>query len=135
MQTLGVLDYYRLYLWRCYMRGLDGAAMWCSGTPSGDDGWDSRDEYDDGILWAGNGKEMIPTKRFEAFREGLEDVAYMDRLKKELARHKAAGRSFPQYEELLAVREAVVKANDQKKVDEWRLAVGRAVDSLCVNGK
>ena len=78
----------------------------------------------------GNGKEMIPTKRFEAFREGLEDVAYMDRLKKELARHKAAGRSFPQYGELLAVREVVVKANGQKKVDEWRLAVGRAIDML-----
>ena len=130
MQTLGVLDYYRFYAWKCYMRGLDGAAIWCSGTPSGDDGWDSRDEYDDGILWSGNGKEMIPTKRFEAFREGLEDVAYMDWLKKELARHKAAGRSFPQYETLLSERAAIVRANDQTGVDEWRLAIGRAIDSL-----
>ena len=134
MQTLGGLDYYRLYLWRCYMRGLDGAAMWCSGTPSGDDGWDSRDEYDDGILWAGNGKEMIPTKRFEAFREGLEDVAYMDRLEKELARAKANGRAFPQYKALLDSRDEIVRAMDQKRVDEWRLAVGRAIDSLVANG-
>ena len=31
---------------------------------------------------------------------------------------------------LLAEREAIVKARDQKKVDAWRLAVGRAIDSL-----
>ena len=80
MQTKDVLGYYRFFLWHAYMRGLDGAAMWTSGRRVGDDGWDSRDGYDDGILWAGIGKQMIPTKRFEAFREGLEDVAYMDLL-------------------------------------------------------
>ena len=119
MQAQDVLNYYRFYLWRAYMRGLDGAAMWTSGSRSGDDGWDSRDGYDDGILWAGNGKEMIPTKRFEAFREGLEDVAYMSFLEKT---------DTKEARELLAAREDVIKSHDQRAVDAWRLAAGRAID-------
>ena len=81
---------------------------------------DSRDGYDDGILWAGNGKEMIPTKRFEAFREGLEDVAYMALLAKAGTKEAKA---------LLDAREDVIKSHDQKAVDAWRLAAGRVLDS------
>ena len=121
MQTKDILGYYRFYLWKSYMRELDGVAMWCAGTRGGDDGWDSRDGYDDGILWSGNGKEMIPTKRFEAWREGLEDVAYMDLLKR--SGNVAA-------KQLLDVRDDVIKANDQKVLDVWRLAAGRLIDEL-----
>ena len=119
MQTQDLLNYYRFYLWRTYMRGLDGAAMWTAGSRSGDDGWDSRDGYDDGILWAGVGKQMMPTKRFEAFREGLEDVAYMSLLEKAGTKEAKA---------LLDAREDVIKSHDQKTLDAWRLAAGRAVD-------
>ena len=31
---------------------------------------------------------------------------------------------------LLAERAEIVKANDQKRVDAWRLAVGRTIDGL-----
>ena len=130
MQTQDVLDYYRFYLWQAYMRGLDGAAIWTSGSRSGDDGWDSRDGYDDGILWCGNNKQMIPTKRFEAFREGLEDVAYMDLLAKAIAA-KGNG-SATAAQSLLDAREDMMKAHDQKALDAWRLAAGRAIDALGV---
>ena len=141
MQTRGVLDYYRFFLWRAYMRGLDGAAMWTSGSRQGDDGWDSRDGYDDGILWCGNDKRMISTKRFEAFREGLEDVAYMDLLAKAIA--AAEDGSQPQggkylmpscviaeAKALLDARENIIKSHDQASVDAWRLAIGRTIDRL-----
>ena len=64
---------------------------------------------------------MIPTKRFEAWREGLEDVAYMDLLKRS---GNAAAK------QLLDVRDDVIKANDQKVLDVWRLAAGRLIDEL-----
>ena len=118
MQTQDILGYYRFYLWRTYMRGLDGAAIWTSGSRRGADGWDSRDGYDDGILWCGANKRMGPTKRFEAFREGLEDVAYMSLLEK--AGTKEA-------KSLLDAREDVIKSHDQKVLDAWRLAAGRAI--------
>ena len=136
MQTQDVLGYYRFYLWRAYMRGMDGVAIWTSGGRSGDDGWDTRDGYDDGALWCGNNKTHVPTKRFEAFREGLEDVAYMDLLAKAIvAANGRDARDVPaaalaEAKALLAAREDVVKSSDQKAVDAWRLAAGRAIDAL-----
>ena len=130
MQTKDVLDYYRFYIWRCYMRGLDGAAMWTYGSRSGDDGFDSRDGYDDGILWCGQNKQMVPTKRFEAWREGLEDVAYMDLLQKAIAAAKAKGKNAAEAQALLDVRKEIMKGKDQKTLDAWRLEAGRAIDSL-----
>ena len=76
---------------------------------------------------------------FEAVREGLEDVAYMAALEKALARAEAATKDacpretlIAEAKRLLAERAEIVKANDQKKVDAWRLAVGRTIDSLAV---
>ena len=130
MVRLPILSYYRFYPWDAYMRDLEGFAFWTVYSPGGDDGWDSRDGYDEGLCWRGLDKKPVPTKMFEAVREGLEDVAYMDRLEKELARMKAKGNRFPQYEALLAERDAIIKTTDQKKVDGWRLSVGRSIDSL-----
>ena len=39
--------------------GLDGMAYYTIFTPEGDDGWDSRDGYDDGVLWCGADKKMV----------------------------------------------------------------------------
>ena len=52
----------------------------------------------------------------------------MDRLEKELKRVGAD--RFPSYVRLLDDRRGIVKRADQKEVDAWRLAVGRAIDSL-----
>ena len=80
-------------------------------------------------------KKPVPTKRLEAVREGLEDVAYMDALEKALKNcsQMPSGTNaslIVASQALLAEREAIIKARDQKKVDAWRLAIGRALDSL-----
>ena len=116
-----ILSYYRFYPWDAYMRGLDGFAFWTVLSPHGDDGWDSRDGYDDGLCWRGLDKKPVPTKMLEAVREGLEDVAYMDRLAKTDNEEARA---------LLEQREAIIASRDQKRLDAWRLAVGRLVDAL-----
>lgn len=120
MQGLSVLKYYRFYPWEAYMMDLEGFAFWTSYSPKGD-GWDSRDGYDEGLCWRGVDKKPIPTKILEAVREGLEDVAYMDLLKR--SENAAAKR-------LLDARDDVIKANNQKVLDSWRLAAGRLIDEL-----
>lgn len=127
MHNKEILPYYRFYPWSARLLGLDGFAYWTIGGPKGD-GWDSRDGYDEGITWQGLDKKTVPTHGLEAVREGLEDVAYMDRLEKELAR--VGKEAHPQYGRLLSDREAIIKRADQSEVDEWRLAVGRAIDAL-----
>ncbi len=119
MTRQSILGYYRFYPWDAYMRGLDGFAYWTSGNRVGDDGWDSRDGYDDGVTWYGIDKKRVPTKMLEAVREGLEDVAYMAMLEKTDSAEARA---------LLEQRAALIEAKDQKQVDVWRLAAGRLID-------
>ena len=110
------------------MMGLDGVGMFINISPKGDDGFDHGDGYDEGITLRGLDKIPNTTKRFEAFREGLEDVAYMDILKKELA--AAPKGKFPQFQKLLDSREQIMKNNKQNEVDAWRDAVGEAINTL-----
>jgi hypothetical protein len=136
MHKKGIRKYYRFYPWRCWLRGLDGVAMWTFFSAQGD-GWDSKDGFDDGITWRGLDRKNVPTKQLEAFREGLEDVAYMDALEKVIARAESAAAEkrppatvLTEAKRLLAEREAIVKSDDQVKLDVWRLAVGRAIDGM-----
>lgn len=123
MQTQPVLSYYRLYPMEAYTMGLDGAAVWTSGSRSGDDGWDSSDGYDDGVCWVGNDRKYVTTKRFEAFREGLEDVAYLDLLKKI---------DTPEAKALVVEMGKMVKGLglSQAAMDAWRNEVGRLLDRM-----
>ena len=130
MQSKPILSYYRFYPMEAYTMGLDGAAMWTAGGRGGDDGFDSTDGYDDGALWVGNDRQYVTTKRFEAFREGLEDVAYVDCLKKEVARVKAKGGNVANAEALLKEPQVLMANPSQDAVDAWRLAVGEAIDAL-----
>ena len=130
MQVKDILTYYRFYPLEAYSLGLDGAAVWCSGTRDGDDGFDSTDGYDDGALWVGNDRRYVTTKRFEAFREGLEDVAYVDRLKNEVERVRAKGGNVANAEALLKEPQTLMANPSQDAVDAWRLAVGEAIDDL-----
>ncbi|MBQ6470934.1 MAG: hypothetical protein IJJ33_03040, partial [Victivallales bacterium] len=133
MQTQDILNYYRLYPWECRLMGLDGLAIWISLTPRGDDGFDSRDGYDDGALWRGLDKTPVTTKRFEAFREGLEDVAYMARLELELTRFKEKGLDSTELQQLLQQCEEILRHQSQDKVDQWRRSAGRAIHAACLS--
>ena len=128
MHARSLLKYYRHAPRKAYADGLDGTAMWCSNNSKGDDSFDPSDGPDDGILWYGNDRRFVPSKNFEAFREGLEDVAYVDRLKKEIAR--VGGDAAAKYGTLVDEFEAQCKTPDQAAILKWRLAVGRAIDEL-----
>ncbi|HQL88139.1 MAG: hypothetical protein BWX73_01002 [Lentisphaerae bacterium ADurb.Bin082] len=133
MQTLPVLTYYRLFPWLGYQKKLDGVAFWSSFSSKGDDGFDHRDGYDDGITWRGLNKIPIPTKRLEAVREGLEDVAYIHLLKQAIAtaRSKNPGQDLNAAEKLVGERfEQVLTRESQPEVDAWRREVGETIDRL-----
>ena len=131
MTTVPILPYYRFYPIQSYRKGLDGIAMWCSYSAKGDDGFDHRDGYDDGINWRGLDKKPVPTKRFHALREGLEDVAYLHELKRvmELAKDKKIDTT--EYDKLIAQDiDQYISEEAQELVDTWRLEVGTAIHSL-----
>jgi len=134
LQRQNLLTYCRFYPMEAYLMKLDGAAVWMSGARKGDDGFDSSDGYDDGALWVGNERKLTTTKRFEAFREGLEDVAYLDLLKVAILQAKAKGKDVKNAEELATRPDSLLKTPDQNAVDSWRFAVGREINRLYKSG-
>ena len=134
LQRQNLLTYCRFYPMEAYLMKLDGAAVWMSGARKGDDGFDSSDGYDDGALWVGNERKLTTTKRFEAFREGLEDVAYLDLLKVAILQAKAKGKDVKNAEELATRPDSLLKTPDQNAVDSWRFAVGREINRLSKSG-
>ena len=130
MPTLAIMEYYRLYPWKCYMRNLTGLAIWISGMGGEGDPLDFDEKYNDGVTFRGPERKPIKTKQLEAIREGLEDVAYMDILKKQLERVGKKGQKYPQFEKLLNQRKSLVEKASVKEVESWRLEVGQAIDFL-----
>ncbi len=136
MHSLPVLEYYRFFPWFGYQKKLDGVAIWTSVNSGGSndhDGLDHRDGYDDGSTFLDNNRQPIPTKRLEAVSEGLEDVAYMFELDKQLKRleGKIPEADRAKYQALITTRlSEIMTMASQKQVDEWRLAVGTAIDAL-----
>ena len=129
MHARSSLKYYRNSPRKSYAMGMDGSAMWCSSNSKGDDSFDPSDGPDDGILWYGSNRRFISSKNFEAFREGLEDVAYVDRLKKLLKRDSETA---AKYGSLVTDFETQTRKPDQAAIEAWRLAVGRAIDSISI---
>lgn len=69
---------YRLSFWDCWRKGISGQGFWCyaDGDP---DNWSpygtNRALY--GTVYGGDEEELIPSRRWEAWREGTEDYTYL----------------------------------------------------------
>lgn len=133
MQNYEPNDYYRLSPWRAWLGGVDGVAMWTAMASRGD-GWDHGDGFDEGILFRGLDRGPVPTKRLEAFREGLEDVAYMAILKETIAKAKEQKpvRDFSAEERLISeipreIEKQIGKNSDIRPIVEWREKAADAI--------
>lgn len=92
---------HRLSFWTCWQRGLSGQGFWCYADCGGSN-WDPRDADRDGyaVVYDGDPEELIPSKRWEAWREGVEDYTALWRLAQ--AQPRAAAQLQQQVGELLA---------------------------------
>lgn len=135
MQNWPCVDYYRLSPWRAYLTGIDGISYWTFMSSSGDDGFDHGDGYDEGMAFRGLNNAPVPTKRLEALREGLEDVAYMHILRARLsaAKAKEPNRDYSAQEKLLTeIPLAIEKSKDARQIEEWREKTALAILALPV---
>lgn len=135
MQNWPALDYYRFSPWRGFLSGLDGICYWTLIGSKGD-GFDHGDGYDEGMAVLGLNNAPVPTKRLEALREGLEDVAYMHILRERLSAAKAkdAGHDFSEQEKLLwEIPLAIEKSKDAWELEIWRENTAKAILALPVN--
>ena len=81
MKSLDPLDYYRLKPWRAWKLGLNGVCYWAYNSWRGDPWNDFDGEIGDcGAVYNGP-LGPVTSRRWEAWREGLEDYLYLHLLK------------------------------------------------------
>jgi hypothetical protein len=123
---------YRLHLWRAWQAGATGAGFWCyaqGGSWQDDDLWDDfNDRYSDfGVIYTSKGapedvsraEAIIPGKRWEAWREGIEDYVYLHLLSEAL---RSSPNATTQMAWLAEQVEAVLAASDDPTRADWARA-------------
>lgn len=140
-------DYYRLKAWRAWQQNLAGIGFWAYGDAgwSGDNAWDDFDggHCDYAAVYdaehappeAPRSEWLIPSKRWEAWREGIEDYAYLHLLQRRLAACERAGIArealAAHYRELeRAAGEVLASKEDPRVLSLTRGKLGRCIESL-----
>ena len=81
-QVLGLhapaFERYRLAFWDCWRHGITGHGFWAYASCGGSN-WDRHDapRQDYAVVYDGDREELIPSRRWEAWREGVEDYSYL----------------------------------------------------------
>jgi hypothetical protein len=77
-KTLSCLGLYRWRFWNAWNQGFTGVGWWCY-AHHGADRWDGPNDTGDffATVYDGPGDTVIPSKRWEVAREGIEDYEYL----------------------------------------------------------
>jgi len=113
VKNLHPLDYYRMQPWVAWRHGLDGAGFW---TYEYGDLWDRWAQF--GLVYDGDGP--IPSKRWEAYRDGVEDFNYLSLLKQATKAAESLGILPEQVAKAKKLMEESVATltRDQDRVDD-----------------
>lgn len=78
-KSLSPYAYYRLMSWKAFLRGYTGVGFWAYADAGwGDDPGTAWDDFDGGqpdyaVIYEGKGSDIISSRRWEAWRMGIED--------------------------------------------------------------
>ncbi len=87
VKSLSPLAYNRANAWRAWHFGLDGIGMWTFSTTQADH-WLANADKNDEYALVYPGEMPVSSVRWEALRDGLEDVAAMAMLKERIEAHR-----------------------------------------------
>lgn len=120
VKSLSPLRYNRANAWRAKFFGLSGIGFWTHSTTEVDH-WLPGKTINDEYALVYPGELPVPSVRWEAVRDGLEDIAALSLLEEQIQRHRQAGTKgelVPQAEESLrrALRD-VMELSDEAFVE------------------
>jgi len=90
VKSLSPLCYNRANAWRAQFFGLSGIGFWTHSTTDADI-WFGGKTINDEYALVYPGELPVPSVRWEAVRDGLEDVAAMTLLKEQIKKHRQSG--------------------------------------------
>ncbi len=146
-KALPAYDYYRLKAWRAWQHELSGIGFWAYGDAGwrGDNAWDDFDgpncdyaavyDIEHAPPEVPHSEALIPSKRWEAWREGIEDYAYLHLLRSRIVGCEKAGIVDPVVDQARqalerAVSEILASPEDWRGLSSWRVTLVRAIQSL-----
>jgi hypothetical protein len=119
-------EHYRLFPWKVWQWGFHGCWIWTylRGNP-----WNGR-EWDGGMVYPGQGG-IVTSRRWEMFRDGLEDYLYLYLLRQRLAAGQSpasagAGIEAPPLLQQ-AVEEVLAAPQDSERAHAWRARLAAAL--------
>jgi hypothetical protein len=120
VKSISPLRYNRANAWRAKYFGLSGIGYWTHSTTD-TDMWLAGKTDNDEFALVYPGELPVPSVRWEAVRDGLEDVAAMSLLEDEIHRHRQAGTRLDIADEaeaeLRIARRDVMELSDQAFVE------------------
>jgi hypothetical protein len=99
------LGHYRTFSWYALKFGLEGAGYW---VYRGDDNWWGWTDTDYSSIYP-SGDLVVPSRRWNADRDGVEDYRAVHVLRDEIAKARAAGRSTEADKAEALINEAIEK--------------------------
>jgi len=122
-----VVRYYRLKPWAAWKYGMQGVAFWAynswRGNPWSDEQMDSGGYSDNGVIYRGI-TGPVPSRRWEAYRAGLEDYITINQLSKAADRAALVGLKADSAAAHKLIRQAVADCfqhpYDGPRTDSWR---------------
>lgn len=141
------LGYYRMQMWRAFARGDQGCGFWVYADPGVDaaNAWDDLASPDGkySIIYGLPGKpeglelsgeSLVPSRRWEAWRDGVEDFEYLSRLRDAIQAARQQGRwtEADAAQALLSrvVREVLDSSEDGSAIRSARREITAAILSL-----
>jgi hypothetical protein len=131
-KDLSPIGYYRLQAWGAWLNGCKGSGFWSyadTGWPESTFGKSAWDDFDgknaDYAIIYESPEELVSSKRWEAWRDGIEDYEYLVMMEKELERlagslnpHVRIARAF-----LEEMPQQVFDSGDPALIQEARLTI------------
>lgn len=136
---------YRLGLWNAFRLGVKGCGFWCyaRGIDSKtEDFWqESPDGYAAIYTLAGapdgvsRSEKIIPSRRWEAWREGVEDYTWLHMLRQLVSRRQTSGRNSPAMTQAAgvlsrAVPDVLEKPDNSRLADQYKREILEAITAL-----
>ena len=137
MRFLPHAAYYRRFPWQAWRMDVRMVVFWAYvACLTGDnDAWDVHHDRGrmgpNGMVYLGTGGDITPSKRYEAFREGMEDYCYLWILRNRIQAAKAAGTATASAEAFLAgVVDKGVAAETMQDMHALRNGIAEQILSL-----
>lgn len=112
--------YFRLFPWKIWQWGFHGCWIW---TYLRGNAWNGR-EWDGGVVYPGQG-EIVTSRRWEAFRDGLEDYLYLYLLRQRLEAGEAPAGSADLLRQ--AAEAVLAEPQDAGRAHTWRARLAEAL--------